>query len=138
MPLVSVGQAAGSTATILQSRLPVDLLLGEGDDEAAEVAAAADAADEDVGLLAQERELLEGLLADDRLVQEDVVEHRAEGVVAVPLLAGRHFLDRLADRDARGLPGWFVSSLSRPRPVLVWSLGEGTTVAPQVFIRMER
>jgi hypothetical protein len=47
--------------------------------DAPEVRAATAGADDDVGLLlARERELLLRLEADDGLVQQDVVEHRAE------------------------------------------------------------
>ncbi len=50
----------------------------------AEVRPAAARADDHVGLLlARRRQLLLGLQADHRLVQEDVVEHRPEGVVGV-------------------------------------------------------
>ena len=52
---------------------------------------------EDVGLLAGHLHLEERLLADHGLVQEDVVEHRAERVLRV--VARRRVLDRLADRD---------------------------------------
>ena len=57
----------------------VDLVVGEREGEAGEVAAAARAADDDVGqLLARLLELLLGLQADDGLVQQHVVEHAAE------------------------------------------------------------
>jgi hypothetical protein len=56
--------------------------------QAAEVRAAADAADDDVGLLAGQLHLGDRLLADDRLVQQDVVEHRPERVVGVRILRG--------------------------------------------------
>ena len=52
----------------------------EGEGEAGEVAAAADAAEDHVGKIADELELLLRLQADHRLVQQDVVEHAAQGV----------------------------------------------------------
>ena len=61
-----------------------------------EVRATAGAADDDVGRLAGHPHLLDRLLADDGLMEEHVVEDRAEGVLRV--VAGRRVLDRLADR----------------------------------------
>ena len=70
----------------------------EREHEAGEVRAAADAADDHVGHPdAGELELGDRLLADHGLVQEDVVEHGAQRVVARGILC-RH-LDRLGDRD---------------------------------------
>src|SRR5450756_534780 len=46
--------------------------------DAREVASAAHAADDDVGLVLGELHLSDALLADDRLVQTHMVEHRAE------------------------------------------------------------
>ena len=63
----------------------------------AEVRAAAAAADHDVGpLLAGQGQLLLGLEADHRLVQQHVVEHRPERVVGV--LTARRVAHRVADR----------------------------------------
>jgi hypothetical protein len=73
------------------------LLPQERKGEAAEVRAAASAADQDVGGLADHRELDQGFLADDRLVHQHVVEHAAERVMHVRCLH-RH-LDRFTDRD---------------------------------------
>ena len=64
----------------------------------AEVAAAAGAADDDVGIIVGHLELRERFLADHRLVQQHVVEHAAERIFGVGVLRGD--LDRLADRDA--------------------------------------
>ena len=63
-----------------------------------EVRAATGAGDDHVGILAGHTHLLDGLLADDRLVQQHVVEHRPEAVLGV-VSAGR-VLDRFADRNA--------------------------------------
>ena len=49
-------------------------------------------------VLARERELLLRLEPDDRLVQQHVVEHRAERVVRV--VARRGVAHRVADREA--------------------------------------
>ena len=68
-----------------------------GKHEAGEVRAAADAADDDVRERVRELELGDRLLADHGLVQQHVVEHRAERVVGVLVL--RRDLDRLGDRD---------------------------------------
>ena len=66
--------------------------------DATEVRSAAAAADHDVGaLLARERELLLRLEADDGLVQQHVVQHRAERVVRV--VAGRGVAHGVADRE---------------------------------------
>jgi hypothetical protein len=69
----------------------------EGVDQAGEIGAAADAADYDVGVLTGQLEGVDRLLADHRLVQADMVEDRAEGVVGI--VAFRRHLDRLGDRD---------------------------------------
>ena len=67
----------------------------EREGEPREVRAAAHAAHDHVGLVARHLHLLDRLLADHRLVEADVVEHRAERVVRA-LVAGRD-LDRLRD-----------------------------------------
>ena len=71
----------------------------ERERQAREVRPAADAADDHVGLLAGHRHLRDRLLADDRLVQAHVVEHRAKRVVGVVALGGD--LDGLGDRDPK-------------------------------------
>ena len=95
-PRVSVGQAAGSAATNRVSvpsrrRLPQERI---GD--AGEVGSAADAADDDVGRLARHLHLRDRLLADHRLVQADVVEHRPERVVRVLGLAATSTASEIA------------------------------------------
>ena len=70
----------------------------ERERQAGEVRAAAGAGDDDIRRLAGHAHLLDGLLADDRLVQQHVVQHGPEGVLRV--VAGRGVLDRLADRHA--------------------------------------
>ena len=77
--------------------LAPDHALDVGEGHAREVRAAAHAAHHHVGLGAGHLHLRHRLLADHGLVQADVVEHRAERVVAV-LGLGRH-LHRLGDGD---------------------------------------
>jgi hypothetical protein len=67
----------------------------EGD--AGEIAAAAGAADDDVGIIAGHLELGHRLLANDGLVQQHVIKDAAEGVFRVGVLRG--YFDRLADGD---------------------------------------
>jgi hypothetical protein len=85
----------GDEAVVL---LAAELLAHERRDEAAEVGAAARAADDDVGLDAVfvHRDL--GLEADDGLVQQHLVEHAAEHVAVAGRGDGR--LDGLGDRAA--------------------------------------
>ncbi len=91
-----------------RARAPAQHEPHEREREPREVRAAADAADDHVRRLARHLELRHRLLADHRLVQADVVEHRAERVVRVR--RSRRHLDRLGDRDperagrVRGLP----------------------------------
>ena len=68
----------------------------EGVGQAGDVGAAAAAADDDVGILVDLLHLLFGFEADDRLVQEHVVEHAAQSV-ARRLGVGQRVLDRLTD-----------------------------------------
>src|SRR5450759_2347838 len=70
------------------------------DRDAAQVRPAAGAGKQVIGrLLVEQRELLDDFLPDDRLVQQHVVEHRAEGVVGVGGSSGD--LDGLRDRHAQ-------------------------------------
>jgi hypothetical protein len=75
------------------------LLADEGEGDAGEVAAAAGAADDDVGVVAGHFQLQHGFLADDGLVHQHVVEHRAQRVLGV-VVGGGHF-HRFADGDAQ-------------------------------------
>jgi hypothetical protein len=72
-------------------------LAEEREDEPREVRPSPRAADEDVGVRLGEVHLRDRLLADHGLMEEDVVEHRAERVLRVVALRG--LLDRLGDRD---------------------------------------
>ena len=79
--------------------LPGQLLAEEGEGQAAEVRSATGASHDDVGCgLAGLGQLEEGLLADDGLVQQDVVEDAAQCVADFGVL-GRD-LDGLGDGDA--------------------------------------
>ena len=69
----------------------------EREDDAGEVGAAAGAADDDVRVVVGELELRDRLLPDHRLVQQHVIQHRAQRVLGV--IAARGDLDRLRDRD---------------------------------------
>src|SRR5262249_11778729 len=75
-----------------------ELLPQEREHQTGEVRPAAGAADDEVRGGPGHRELLDRSLADDRLVQQHVVEHAAERVPGGRVGAGD--LDRLADRDA--------------------------------------
>ena len=127
---MSVGQAAGSQASDVDL-LAADLLPDEGKREAGEVRAAADAPDHDIGERARELHLGQRLLADDGLVQEDVVEHASERVGRV--LPPRSVLDRFGDRDAQA-PGRVGVRLENRAAAWVSSDGLATTLAPQVSI----
>ena len=60
----------------------------KGQRDAAEIRAATTRADDNVGsLFARQRELLLGLEPDDRLMQQDVIQHRAQRVVRVVAVA---------------------------------------------------
>src|SRR5207249_9653315 len=75
-----------------------ELVGRERERETGEVRAAAGAADDDVRGVVGLLELLPGLLPDDRLVHQDVVQHAAERILRV--VAGRRLFHGLADRDA--------------------------------------
>ena len=85
-------------ATDRRVHVALQLFAKEREAETAEVRAATGAADEHIGLFADLGELEQRLLADDRLVQQHMVEHRAEGVPGGGIL-DRHG-DSLGDRDA--------------------------------------
>ena len=81
----------------LRVDLARELLPQEGEGQAREVGAAARAADDVCRGVTRHLKLQQCLLADDGLVQEHVVEHRAERVAGV-CVHGSH-LDGLGDRD---------------------------------------
>ena len=91
----------------------------ERERDAAEIRSAAEAADDQVGVFACHFHLFFGLETDDRLVQRDVAQHRAERVLAVR--RAHRQLDRLRDRRAeralmvRMLGEYFASGFGRHR-----------------------
>jgi len=72
-----------------------DVAVVKGQSQAAKVRAATHATDDDVRLYASHLQLLKSLLPDDRLMQQDVVQHATQSIVG--RLAGESHLDRLAD-----------------------------------------
>ena len=99
--VLALGQArAGRRLDAADRRVhpPGELLAQEREREPAEVRAAAGAADEQVGRLADLGQLQQRLLADDRLVHQHVVEHAAERVARVRVGGGDG--DGLGDGDA--------------------------------------
>jgi hypothetical protein len=88
------------------------LLAQERERQPAEVGPAAGASHDDVRGVTDHGQLGERLLADDGLVQQDVVEHAAQGVVGVLGLGGH--LHRLADRDAQAARAVRVLGQHRP------------------------
>ena len=92
-------------------RLAAQHLSHEGEAQSGEVRAAPHAADNHVRLLTCHLHLRGGLLTDDRLMQQHVIEHRAERVVRV--FPPSRDLDRLGDGDAQRARG--VCLLVKPR-----------------------
>jgi hypothetical protein len=87
----------------------------------------------DVGVVAGHLHLLLGLQADDRLVEQHVVEHAEPRAYLVSADPGGD-LDRLGDGDAERAGAVGVAA-RMARPAAVSSLGLATTRAPQVSIR---
>ena len=100
-------------------------LAHERERDAGEARAAADAADHDVGVGVGRADLLDGLLADHRLVQQHVVEHAAQRVFGARVTDD--VFDGLGDGQAR-LPSG-SGLLPAPAPVSV-AVGLAKTVAP--------
>ena len=100
-PRVIVGQLAGSTG-MMSILAPWILSATNGKARPAKLRPAAGAADDHVHLLlAGLGQLLLGLQADDRLVQQHVVEHAAQAVAGLAGRVGDGGLDGLADGDAQ-------------------------------------
>ena len=83
--------------------LPGELIPHEGGDESSQVGAAAGAAHHHVGILPQLGQGGGRLQADDGLVKEDLVEHRAQDIAAVG--GGGGPLHRLGDGAAQAAGG---------------------------------
>ena len=77
----------------------LDVVAHERVGDAGEVGAAAEAGDDDIRILAGHGHLLLGLQADDALVQAHMVQHGAQGVLAVR--GGDGQFDGLGDRTAQ-------------------------------------
>ena len=107
--LGEAGAGCGFDGDYAGVALALDLASQVGHGQAGEVGAAAGAAQDDVGLVAGHRHLLDGLLADDGLVEEDVIQYAAQGVFGIGILGG-HF-DGFGDGDSK-------------RPVGVGMLGQ--------------
>ena len=117
--------------------LTAQLLADEGEGQAGEVGAAAGAGHDDIGLLAGHLHLLHGLLADDRLVQEHVVEHASPGRSAVSSCVAASST-RLADGDAQRARACRASPPAPCDRRPCRSLGLATTSAPYIFMRLRR
>ena len=78
----------------------LDVVPHEREGQAAEVGAAAEAGNHDIRILAGQGHLLFGFQADDGLVQAHVVEHGAQGILAVRGAHGQ--FDGLGDGAAQG------------------------------------
>jgi hypothetical protein len=79
-------------------RLAGDAVGEERVRETGEVGPPTHTADDDIGVRVGHLHLLLGLLPDDRLVEEDMVDHRPERIVAVVM--GGRILDRFGDGHA--------------------------------------
>ena len=102
----ALGQAgAGGRFDGDDARLALALHLAAhvGHRQAGKVRSAAGAGDDHVRLVAGQRHLLDGFQADDRLVQQHVIEHAAQRVLGVGVLGG-HF-HGLGDGDAQRAVG---------------------------------
>jgi hypothetical protein len=97
------------------------LLADEGEGDAGEVAAATGAADDDVGVVPGHLQLQHGLLADDGLVHQHVVEHRTQRVLGV-VVGGGHF-HRFADGNAQR--AGVIGVLRQDGAASCWSAGWG-------------
>ena len=95
--------------------VPGQLLPQERHGQAAEVRSAAGAPHEQVGGLPHHGQLAQGLLADDGLVQDHVVEHASQRV-ADRRVGGRH-RDRLGDGDAQR--AWMVGVVRQQAAAVV-------------------
>ena len=92
------GRLDGNKADLLRALVARCRIAEEGEADAGEIAAAAAGGEDHVRVLAEFLELLLGFLADDGLVQQHMVEHRAQGVFG----AGRRYrgFHRLGNGDA--------------------------------------
>jgi hypothetical protein len=132
--LVSVGQDFGSTATQrrLAARLSPAALSARKGRRCRRSWSRRRRAEDHVRVEADLVELLLGFQADHGLVQQHVVEHRAQGVAGIGV--GGRLLDR--SEMARPSEPWqFGSAASAARPALVSLLGLANTGAPGLHHR---
>ena len=120
-------------AAQVRSALVAGRLVGEeGEGDAAEAGTAAAGAEDHVRVEADLVELLLGFEADHGLVQQHVIQHRAQRVVGVGIGGG--FLDGFGNGDAERALAVGILRPARSRPALVRLLGLAKTSAPQVCI----
>ena len=106
------------------------LVAQEGKRQAGEIAAAAHASHHDVRIVLGQLHLLLRLQADDRLVQQHVVQHAAQRIADAFLRDGR--LDRLADGDAQAAGAIGVFFQDRPAALRFHRRAGGDVAAPEV------
>ncbi len=113
-----------------ETRLPplAQPLPQEGKGDAAEVTAAADATNDHVRIGARGLHLLQRLLPDDRLLDEDVVEHAAQRVLGLRVLHRQ--LHRLTDGDTQAAGRIRIGGKNGP-PRLRIRTGTGRHLGPK-------
>jgi len=92
------GRAAGRFHGEESNIFAVSLVSGKGEGNTGKVGTAAVAADDDIRIGVDKRQLLFCLDTDYRLVQTDMIEHAAESVTGI--LMGGGILNRFTDGDA--------------------------------------
>ena len=101
--------------------LALELAAKEGHDKAGKVRSAAGAADDDVGLVAGQRHLLDGFLADDGLVEQHVIQHAAERVLGLGSLAATSTASEMA-MPSEPLESGCWARMARPDSVVLLGL----------------
>ncbi len=104
-PLVSVGHAVGSTATARRF-LARELVAKKREGDTAKVRTAADAADDDIGIVAGFLHLILRLEPNHGLVQQHVVENTPKRVFGIVTRDG--VLNSLADGDPQTARGFWI------------------------------
>jgi hypothetical protein len=127
------GRAGGGLAGEHVDLLARDLLPQEREGEPGEVRAAADAADDDVRKGARELHLRQRLLADDGLMEKDVVEDAPQRVGGV--LAARRVLDGLGDGDPEAARRVGIGGEDRPARVRLLGRARDHARAPGLHHR---
>jgi len=109
--------------------------VNEREGDAGKIAPATAAAKNDVRFLAGQLHLLDAFLADDRLVQADVIQHAAERVFRVRVRNG--IFDGLTDGDTEAAGAVRIFS-QHFAPEFSQVAGLECTVAPQVCMSIRR